>query len=131
MAAALRDELLGDPEGRGYSGMSNQEALDDLHSLWETRNRASMTASEVLNAVDAGEYTALSNAKENEFWNLMAIGDLNPFGIEAALMINIFGGGSVTITTLQSLRIENISRAEKLGLNSVSARAVGYARGTS
>ncbi len=115
MSDALKDELLNDPLVRGYSTMSDQEASDDLNIVNRERNRTSMSASEILNAVDAVEYADLTNAEETQFWNLMGIGTLNPFGVEAALMTGWFGGaGSVTISALQAARKEDVSRAEEL-----------------
>ncbi len=113
---ALRDELAADPLARGYSGMSDQAAADDLNTAYRTRNRTSMTVSEVLNAVDSTEFGALSDANETKFWRLMAIGDLNPFGVEATLLTGMFGAGSATILALQAARLEPISRAQELGV---------------
>ena len=115
---ALKAELTNDPLVRGYSGMSDQAAADDLNGVYRTRNRSSMTASEVLNAVDAGEYTVLTAGNKDRLWQLLAIGELNPFGVEATLMIGIFGAGSVTITALQAARQEAVSRAVELELGS-------------
>jgi len=44
MSDALKDELLTDPLGRGYSGMSDQAAVDDLDTVYRLCNRTSMTA---------------------------------------------------------------------------------------
>lgn len=128
MTDALRTELTDDPEGRGYSSMSDQEVADDLNTSYRSRNRTSMTSSEVLNAVDSAEYIKLSNDAKTEFWNLMGLGTLNPFGIEAVLMKNLFGRLSKTIATLKSLRVESITRAVERGFGEVKSRHVGYAR---
>lgn len=116
---SLRDELLTDPLVRGYSTMSDEEAAADLNSIYPapdtlTRNRASMTASEIANAMDIPEFTALSATDRQEIWNWLHLGELNPFGIEATRFVAIFGGGSNTITALQAARVEMISRAEEL-----------------
>jgi hypothetical protein len=60
-------------------------------------------------------------------WNILHLGNINPFGIEADLMQDIFGA-STTITALQAARKENISRAEELGLGVVGAGQVEEAR---
>ena len=118
MNVILNDELTNDPLGRGYDGMSNREAADDLNVVYRTRNRASMSASEVLNAVDAAEYSALADLDKDRLWQLLAIGDLNPFGVEATLMQDIFGAGT-TITALASARVDAVSRGVELGLSRV------------
>jgi len=61
-------------------------------------------------------------------WNLMHLGELNPFGVEAGLMVDVFGAGSDTITTLSTLRKEAISRATELGLGYVKPGHVEKAR---
>lgn len=118
MADDLRTELAGDPLGRGYSGMSDQEATDDLNSIYpapdtRTRNRTSMTASEVYNAVDQGEWAGLSTSQQDEIWNILHMGEVNPFGREAARFQAIFGAGA-TLTALKAARIESITRAQEL-----------------
>jgi hypothetical protein len=121
----LRDEVIADPLGRGYAGMTDQQVATDLNTVYRTTNKTSMTASDVLNAVDVTEYNALSAADQDKLWQLLAIGELNPFGIEATLVTNLFGGGSTTVTDLASLRVNNLSRAEELGYpRDVSANEV-------
>ncbi len=125
---ALKAELTADPLTRGYSGMSDQAAADDLNSVYRSRNRATMTASEVLNSVDVSEFNALTDAVQQRIWNVLAIGTINPFGREADLFVGAFGGGSATITALQALRVEAISRATELGLSRVREGTIQQAR---
>ena len=126
--ADLRTELLTDPLGRGYAGMSDQQVAADLNTEYRSRNIDILTASEVLNATDDAERDALSNANETTLWRLLAIGDLNPWGAEAQIMISLFGGGSATIAALQALRVQNISRARELNLPFVKVGHVEEAR---
>lgn len=123
----LKDELANDPLTRGYASMTDETAADDLNSVYRSRDRTSMTASEVLNAVDNAEYTALANAAKDRLWQLLGIGDLNPFGVEATLMQSIFGAGA-TITALAAARVESITRAQELGLSPVKVGQVEEAR---
>jgi hypothetical protein len=128
---ALRDELDSDPLGRGYeelpTPMSDEEVAADMNAVYRTRNRTSMTASEVFNACDETEFDALSPEEEALVWNILHLGALNPFGLEAIKFQAIFGA-STTITTLQSLRVEDVSRAVELGLGRVSTGDVQKAR---
>ncbi len=126
--ADLATELADDDLTRGYAAMTPEQAAADLNTKYRARNRASMTASEVLNSVDAGEYALLSADKNAALWDLLAIGDLNPFGIEATLMADIFDAGPNTIAALQAARVEPISRAEELGLGKVSASQIATIR---
>ena len=56
----LRTELNDDILGRGYSGMTDEAAANSLNdTIDRSLNRATMTASEVFNAVDAAEFAGL------------------------------------------------------------------------
>ena len=118
---ALKAEVLDDPLGVGYSSMTDDLVAAALNVVNRTRNRQSMSASEVLNAVDVADYNGLTNAAEAKLWDLLGIGDLNPFGVEATLMVQLFGAGSATITELQALRVEVMSRAVELNMLGASA----------
>lgn len=123
----LNQELINDPLVRGYSGMSDQEAADDLNIVYRQRNVASMTGSEVLQSVDETEYSALTDVKKDAFWGLLGIAILDPWGKEADVMLDIFGA-STTITNLNAARVDDISRAIELGLGSVRESDVVKAR---
>lgn len=127
--AALKAELDASPNSAGivYTGDDVADA-GLINAKGRSRPRASMTASEVLNATDDTERAAVEAdaAKNVRFWNLMNMGDLNPFGVEATIMVELFGGGSATITALQAARAIMISRAEELGLLG-SSKAIGPA----
>ena len=115
----LKSEVLGDPLGRGYSGMTDEAVPADLHTEYRTRNRSSMTGSEVINAIDGSEYGALTDGQKQLVWNVVHLGEINPFGVEADLMISAFGGGSNTIAALAALRVKPITRADELDLGLV------------
>ncbi len=139
MADVLKDELLIDPLGRGYSGMSNQAAADDLNTSYRTRNRTSMSGDEIAQAADSTEYNALDDGSVNNtsdtksHWlAFCARTEIDPFATaNVELVISIFGNPSVSRTNLIAARIESITRGTELGLGSVNSRDVGYARGTS
>jgi len=115
----LKTEIDADPLTRGYAGMTDAQVKADGHTKYRTRNKTSLTGSEVLNAIDKTEFNSKTDAQKQQVWDLVHLGTLNPFGIEASLMVDIFGGGSVTIVALQALRVESISRWEELSLGNV------------
>lgn len=126
--AILTAELIDDPLARGYAAMSDAAAAADLNTVYRTRDKTSMTGSEILNAINAGEWTALTDGQRQIVWNILHLDTLNPFGVEATLLVAVFGGGSATITALAAARKENISRAAELGLGFVSPGHVENAR---
>ena len=127
--AALKAELTDDPLGRGYSGMSDVDAATSLNEVNLFRNRTTMSGSEVLNAVDVGEWIALPDADRQIVWDIVHLGEVNPFGVEATLMLSIFSAAeSPTIAALIAARKESVSRAVELGLGYVYPGDVENAR---
>jgi hypothetical protein len=125
----LKTEIDTDSEARGYSGMTNKQILDDGNELYKTRNKTILTGTEIINSVDQSEYAGLLAEDQDLMWKIVGIqGGVNPFGIEAALFVGIFGGGSVTIAALQALRVESISRWTDLGLGNVKEGHIEQAR---
>ncbi len=124
----LKTEIDTDPLVRGYDGMTDAEVVTSMNTVDRTTNKESLTGSEVMNAIDKAEFTALSATNKAMVWNIVHIGIVNPFGIEADLMIDLFGGGSTTITTLAALRLNNVTRGEELGIGRVREGNVQEAR---
>ena len=125
MADKLRDELLTDPLGRGYSVMDNEAASVELNAIWadpdtRERNRTSMSSSEVYNAIDQTEWALLSAGDQQELWDILHLGDIDPFGREKDRFTTIFGGGSVTIAALADARKDDITRAQELGITAAA-----------
>lgn len=127
----LRDELQADLLGRGYSGMDDAAAAADLNTAYRSRNRTSLTASEVLQNLDLAEWDALQTVADgadaaadiagHKVRNVGLVlsaaagdGGVDPFGKAQDLIVGAFGGGSATVTALKAARVEAISRAEEL-----------------
>ena len=87
-----------------------------------------MSASEVYNAVDQSEWAGLTVSQQAEIWNILHMGQVNPFGREASRFVTIFGAASVTITALKAARVESITRAVERGLGKVKVGHVIVAR---
>ena len=124
----LAAELITDGLSRGYAGMTDAEAAVDLNTEYRERNRTSMSGSEIVNAVDVSEWTGLSDTQRRTVWDIVHMGDVNPFGVEATLLIGVFGPESTTIGNLAVVRKESISRATELGLSRVREGTVAQAR---
>ena len=70
-------------------------------------------------SVVEAEYDALSADKKAQFLGLTSSDDLDPFGLDANVIKDIFGVGSATVTALAAARIEIVSRSVELGLGKV------------
>lgn len=134
----LKTELAEDPEGRGYNGpgvanpgpdpMSDIQIVTDINTTYRERDRASLTGSEVYQAVDDTELAALTSDERIEVWNILHLDNLDPFGHEASRFQTIFPVGGATILALQAVRKESITRAQELGLGIVHLGHVEAAR---
>ncbi len=125
----LRNEIINDPIPIGYSSLNDQQVTDSLNdSTLRTRNRTILSASEVMNQIDITEFNALTTVQERQVWDVLHIGNINPFGVEATIFTSIFGGSSTTISNLQAARTETISRATELGLGKIAVGEVTIAR---
>jgi len=122
MARILEDEIAGDPTLQGYDGMNDTELLVSLNAKTRSRNRKSMTGREVNKAVNVAEYNALSDAKKQQFIELMKRDDLDLFGLDRDILIDIFGGGSTTVANLATARVETISRGVEIGFGVVKEK---------
>ncbi len=130
MADVLKDELALDPLGRGYAGMTDEEAAADLNTSYRTRNRTNMTGDEIFQATDSVEFAGLGSGQGNSVddqghWLAFCGREfIDPFAnANVAFVTDIFQAGSVTLTNLQALRVESITRAVELGIRSPARRA--------
>ena len=126
--AALASELATDPLTRGYSGMTDVEAAASLNTADRTTNKASMTASEVYNAIDVTEWSALTDTQREEIWNILHLGTINPFGLESDRFTTIFPSPGDTLTALAAARKNDVSRAVEIGFGVVKVGHVQNAR---
>ena len=111
----LKTEIDTDPLARGYAAMSNLEVADSINTLNLERNKATITNTEVLEAIESSALLALTGDKATRVWGILSLNTIDPFGVSASVFLDAFGGGSPTITALIALRKESISRANQLG----------------
>ena len=129
--SALRDELINDPLGRGYSGLSDQAAADDLNDTTTGITRAVdfVGGGDILNATDDVEYDALTATKKDQWLSLCGVEQIDTSGgVAKSLEADFFGAGTTTRTSLSALRTLAISRAQELNLGRVREGTVAGAR---
>ncbi len=126
--AALKAELTtGHPVTGAYSGDATAAAAE-LNLENREQPRFEVTGSEVLNAIDQTEFLAKTAEQQGRVWDILHLGILDPWGMEADLLVDIFGVGSATIIALAAVRVEAISRAQELGFEVVAPGHVQRAR---
>lgn len=125
----LYDEITNDPLSRGYSSMTNLEIANDLNTVYRTRNRASMSGDEIYQQTVPAEFSALGDNLKQLWMAFCGRDTVNPFATaNVQTVVQIFGSGSTTLSNLQAFRVEDISRAQELGLGTVSEGLVFEAK---
>lgn len=126
--AKLKAEITDDPVGLGYSGKTDEQVCDLLNSKTRSKHVELLTPTQILNAVVYSEWTVKTATQQQAIWNLLGMGALNPWGVEASIFTTVFGAGSQTIAALAALRVQAISRAEELGIETVAVGHINEAR---
>lgn len=111
----LKTELTTDPLGRGYAGMTAAQVVASMNAKDRNQNKESLSGAEVAEAINGSEYTALGDAAKDRVINFTLQRSIDPFGFGQTVFIDIFGGGSQTITNLAAARVESVSRAKEIG----------------
>lgn len=125
----LRNELINDPLGRGYAGMTDQQAADSLNVDNRSRERGVVPSYQIIDATVPAEWAALSAAEKQRYQTLTGAGQVNVrSGNARAAFMAMFGAGTQTRSNLSALQNEQISRAAELGLEHVYPGHVGIAR---
>lgn len=117
----LKVELVSDPLGRGYAGMSDQEAADDLNTAYRQVQDERIDPATVYNNVDVSEFLALATAQRQEVWDIVHVGGVGGLWIRSGdtareRFVAIFGGASTTIANLLVVITHDVSRAVELGI---------------
>lgn len=122
MSRILSDEIANDPLSKGYSTMTDAQLLTSLNTKNISRNRTSMTGREVKAGVDIPEYKALAATKKQQLIELTNSDDLDLFGADKDILLDIFGAGSTTASNLAAARVESISRGVEIGWGEVTVK---------
>jgi hypothetical protein len=127
---ALKAELDSDPDARGYIGMSDQAATDDLNLVRVVRIKSSVSGADAFKATVDTEFDLMAASDRMEWLAICAIDALEPQNNKpaASTVIRLFGGASETVAALQSLRQETVSRAVAIGLTPLVIGDVQNAR---
>ena len=127
---ALKTELLAGHPGTGAYDADDTIAAGELNAVNRTRQRDFVTGSEILNATDDAEFSALLDAEKDTWLIMCGVESIDTSsGIAKSLEADLFGGGTTTRTSLLAVKTEDISRATEIGLDKPpNASHVAYAR---
>ena len=118
--AKLKTEVINDPLGRGYLGMTNSQVAISLNTVNRTRERTVVPSHEVFEAIDPVELAGLSTLQRQIILGLLAMGEVNLKGANTRLALKgAFGAGTASRAALLSIQTEPVSRAKELELGDV------------
>lgn len=122
----LADELTTDPLTRGYAAMTDQQAADDLNTIYRTWNRINVPLTELVEGIVYAEYIALTDA-QRQYIDLLIRAEVTNVnsGNPRTGLLAIFTAGTDTRSNLAGMATETISRAAELArLNNLAERVV-------
>lgn len=113
-----------------YSALSDAEVAVALATPSVVRVRASMTGSEIMDATDPTEFNTKTDAQKSQWLALCAVDNIDPGDGKLArnLAVSIFTGGSTTVATLATARLETVSPSVAEGFGVVTTTDVIGAR---
>jgi len=129
--AVIAAELTNDPLGRGYAGMTDEQATASLQVKDRSVMRDTMTSSEIFEAIDPAEFAALSSGDKVAIQTVLGLGEgvkIGPSSKARAFLLAAFGPGTNTRTDLATVASETKSRAEELGITRIHLGDVQNAR---
>ena len=126
---SLRDEVILDPLGRGYAGMTDAEVVNSLNAINREVEREYIESWEVIEATIWAEWNALSSAYKQLYQTLVSCSRLKVFGPNTrSAFAAMFGAGTTTRANLLALQTRLVSRAEELSLGNVTEGDVATVR---
>jgi len=131
--AALRSELLTDPTGLGYAAMiasgSDHLLADALNAPRSTYpvDRGPVPSSVVAAGIPAGEFAALQPAQRDYVGMLISAGEVHLAGTLKNDIVGFFPAASASRAHLRAISSRDASRAEYLGLETVSPSDIAVA----
>ena len=128
---ALKSELQNDPLNRGYSGMTDAQVAEDLNTKYRTGNVTSFSGDFMFTKTDAAEFAGLTDHKRI-LWLSFCGRDVDPWNeVNVEFVKWIFGSTAQTVVNLGAARTQSISRAQELGIGSVTSQDVKDTRAAS
>lgn len=126
----LKEELDDDPLGRGYSGMTDEEAADSLNAVNRSVAPPAISTEVFLRGLVKSEWDTLSTADHLYISMIMGreVIDIRAGTETRNALVALFPPGSSTRDNLLSLAMVEVSRADELGLGRIYAGTVAQAR---
>ena len=130
--AALKVELDTDPKTLGLPALDNRLAADKLNKIGASSEELGndvLESYQVVDAIDPTEWAAISAQEKERLLFIISAGKINPknINVKQAFMA-MFGAGTTTRASLSALWKKDVSRAQILFGQNVTAFQVRDAR---
>ena len=113
----LKTEIDTDPEGRGYSSMTNLEIANDLNTVYRQVNVETVSGQDLFESVVPSEFTPLTDREKSLFYAIIGMGSIRVNGTNTrTALLALFGPGTDTRANLAVLQKRDVSRAQELGI---------------
>lgn len=132
--ATVKAHIIADPESAGYSGMTDQQIVDEVKVSNKTITRKTLNSTDVFNAIVQSEYDVASDAKKQALQLLFTkVGSGGTFNIEngstdRTWLLDIFSAGTSRTNLLALAADYTGTSEEKYGLGDVTLGVVTKAR---
>lgn len=135
--AALKQELVNDPVGIGYTAPNAGVEADAIidGDLINTVNRLvdvqTLSASELFEAIDQGDWSARTADQKDDIRLVLGLGDnikIAPGTKARDILANALSGASASLANLGVIGTKTVSRAEELGFSRVTYGDIQNAR---
>lgn len=133
---ALKTEITTDPVAIGYGAVQASSAWDNatadkLNATLRQGEKATLTAGELFEAIDATEYTTLTAANKALVNLVLGLAGDIKVGVGSnarAILTTVFGAGTTTRSRLAATVGKQVSRASELGFGVVTPSDIAEAR---
>jgi len=110
MLIALKAHIQADPDGRGYSGMTDAEVAISLNTDTKVRNITGFTGDFVYQQTDPTEFLGLTEAQKQLWMSFCGRTTINPHATaNVETVVQLFGNPSTTRSNLLAARTETVS----------------------
>ena len=123
--AILKEEIVSDPLGRGYSGMTPQQIADSLNTINRTKSVQTVSGQDIFEAIVPTEFVALTADQKNLLYAIIGMDTIRVNGTNTrTALLSMFGVGTTTRANLAALQTVPVSRAVELGLGIVTEKDI-------
>ncbi len=114
----LCEEIALDPLGRGYAGMSPEQAHADIQTKYRTRWLPCVEGNLLRDQITESDWVSIATDAQRDRLINVLVGCANPQGFARSRVVEILGAGQ-SLSNMAAIATEDISRVTELELGRV------------